>query len=381
MSFYNRTLKSHYTKLPNELIRNKNISDGAFRFICWIVSHSEGFKISFKSIENQLGYGRAKMRSIISEAEENNYLVRVKIRNEKGQFEQDYYVFSDVEDCIDFKSTSEFEQLESRVLKSTPGPGVTYPPVGDTTVVLATGGPTTPHKKNNIEKKKIKEEQREKEESLTQDFDAEISENSPEPENAIASPKSENSALAQIGISQLTENLASGQNSSPLVNAEKCSIEPVIKEQRAALMPQGSSVLTSNPPAPQPSQIERYRDLDASGTKLTKLELQQWAKQELGEIIATYRKSGCILVGGEDVSSEFAVFVARKNCRRGEQPEIALGFNVIRKCEENPRQWQNIQAWVFEWQAGKNTGQSVNIGAAIAAQQKAQETPKYSFKF
>ena len=94
---------SGYTKLPNELIRNLKVSDGTFRFICWIHSHIDGFHVSFTSIKSSLGYGREKLRSIISEAEQNNYLVRVKIQDEKGRYDWDYHVFAEVSECKLFK--------------------------------------------------------------------------------------------------------------------------------------------------------------------------------------------------------------------------------------------------------------------------------------
>ena len=91
----------NFTQISNDLIRNKKVSDGAFRLICWVTSHSDGFDISFTGIRAALGYGRDGLRSIIKNAEENNYLVRQRSRDEQtGQFDWDYYIFANQQDAI-----------------------------------------------------------------------------------------------------------------------------------------------------------------------------------------------------------------------------------------------------------------------------------------
>lgn len=112
---------SGYTKLPNELIRNQSIGDGTFRFIAWIQSHADGFTVSFASIKSGLGYGREKLRTIIKEAEDNGYLVRLKVKDSQGRYDWDYYVFADKEECRLFKAAN----------PGVANPGVAHPPVGE----------------------------------------------------------------------------------------------------------------------------------------------------------------------------------------------------------------------------------------------------------
>jgi hypothetical protein len=153
---------SGYTKLPNELIRNQNIGDGTFRFIAWIQSHADGFSVSFASIKAGLGYGREKLRTIIKEAEENGYLLRLKIKDSHGRYDWDYYVFADKEECSLFKATHPGVVYPPVDEPPTGKPGVGKPPVDDRVYGSSVGGCDPPHKKN-INSEDKKEEEKEKE--------------------------------------------------------------------------------------------------------------------------------------------------------------------------------------------------------------------------
>lgn len=100
-----RSPSSHYTMIPNHLIRNQNLSDSAFRLISWISSHQEGFEISFNSIKLNLGYGREKLRKILKEAEEAFHLVRRKINGEGGLFDWEYHIFLEPADAIAYRKS------------------------------------------------------------------------------------------------------------------------------------------------------------------------------------------------------------------------------------------------------------------------------------
>jgi hypothetical protein len=138
----------NFTQIPNDLIRNRDVSDGAFRLICWITSHSEGFDISFSGIRAALGYGRDGLRSIIKNAEDNNYLVRVRTRDEEtGQFDWDYHIFAHQQDAIAFRDLV-FQQ-DSTAIDGSSTPGGTID--GSATSGSASGGSPTggadhPHK-------------------------------------------------------------------------------------------------------------------------------------------------------------------------------------------------------------------------------------------
>ncbi len=98
--------RNHYTQISNSLIRDtSSIDDGAFRLICWMTSHDEGFEMNFSSIQQALGYGRDKLRKILKTAEVHNYLVRRRVHDESGCFDWEYHIFKDTVDAIAFKET------------------------------------------------------------------------------------------------------------------------------------------------------------------------------------------------------------------------------------------------------------------------------------
>jgi hypothetical protein len=150
---------SGYTKLPNELIRNLSIGDGTFRFIAWVHSHVDGFHISFASVKVHLGYGRDKLRAILTEAEKNDYLVRLKIQDKKGRYDWDYYVFTETEECKSFKAIRGISP--GTVYPEVVCPGVDNPSVVEPVDGLSVGGNEPPHKKNIIPKEQKEKEQEE----------------------------------------------------------------------------------------------------------------------------------------------------------------------------------------------------------------------------
>ncbi|WP_341531395.1 hypothetical protein WKK05_37420 (plasmid) [Nostoc sp. UHCC 0302] len=147
--------KQHYTPVSNALIRNPEIDDGTFRLICWMTSHVEGWEVNFASIQKALSYGRDKLRKILKTAENQNYLVRRKIRVEGGLFDFEYHIFKDTEDAIAFRESLPQEELTSDVFS---GGGSTRG--GSTRGGSARGGESDPHKEEQYRENQIKEEKR-----------------------------------------------------------------------------------------------------------------------------------------------------------------------------------------------------------------------------
>jgi hypothetical protein len=203
------------------------------------------------------------------------------------------------------------------------------------------GGESTPLLEEQYrEKQKEEKQKREELPGLTSDFS--VAEDFSQSETTQKEPDQPTPELSALlpkipQSSSQTENPAFG--SKVLGSFDKHEQTNIV---------QFSSVAVSS--SRDAAKLEKYQQLDAEGVTLKKPELVDWASLEIGQYVLTYRKSGCILTGGNDVSSEFAVYVAKQNCRKGQEPTIALGFNVINKCETDPRHWQKLVAWVVEWQ-------------------------------
>jgi hypothetical protein len=126
-----------------------SLTDSTFRLICWVASHDENFDISFAIIEKYLGYKRDKIRSAIKNAEQNDYLVRVRDNNsEDGTFDWQYYIFTNKED------TKLFRENHQSISGSS---------IGGSSI----GGSSTPHIEEQYEKKQKIKEQREEEDPPT----------------------------------------------------------------------------------------------------------------------------------------------------------------------------------------------------------------------
>ena len=321
---------SGYTKLPNELIRNLKISDGTFRLISWVHSHIDGFHISFSSIKSSLGYGREKLRAIITEAEQNNYLVRVKIQDEKGRYDWDYHVFAEASECKLFKlehgmNTSYPEGVNPSVVQ----PSVVHPPTGEPVDGSPVGGCAPPHKKN-IKSKDQKEKK-----------------------------QGENSPHSQ------TENGEKGEEKSQPVEVEIFESESALKQigfpdqiKPESFLPTDNPSLRQNSAAPltkAETTADRVRRVYQETGNLPRIpaELEAWVQSDLGsKIVASYRKSGRITtIKQGDIQPDFARYVSAQN--KGK--DIDYGYSYIRSLEKDPTKWETLAALVIKWQASKTT--------------------------
>ena len=334
---------SGYTKLPNELIRNLKISDGTFRFISWVHSHVDGFNVSFASIKSSLGYGREKLRSIVSEAEQNNYLVRVKIQDEKGRYDWDYHVFAEVSECKLFK-------LERGIDNSYPGavnPSVDEPSVDEPVDGSTVGGCEPPHKKNI----KSKDQELEKQKK-----------NPPNPQTENGEKGEEKSQSVQVEI------LESG-------SGDQIRLPGQVKPE--SLQQTDNPSLRQNSPAPlakAETTADRVRRTWQETGILPRIpmEFESLAQEDLGsDLIASYRKSGRITTTKQgDIQPDFARYVSAQN--KGK--DIDYGYSYIRSLEKDPTKWETLAALVIKWQAS-NGNDALNITKEISKQNQ----PDYSW--
>lgn len=92
----------------NTIVLDKNLGDTAYRLIQYLYMCClfEDKDISIESIRKDIGWGVEKTKSAIKNAKNANYLIVQQIHGDGGLFDFDYYLFSDPNDCIDFKEKS-----------------------------------------------------------------------------------------------------------------------------------------------------------------------------------------------------------------------------------------------------------------------------------
>ena len=91
-------LGKHYTRIFNSAARDKRLSRRARGLLLEIMSHTEGFGISVKSLVASGPEGKAAINAGLRELEDHGYLNRYRPRNDRGQLGQAVYRVTDMPD-------------------------------------------------------------------------------------------------------------------------------------------------------------------------------------------------------------------------------------------------------------------------------------------
>ena len=93
MNKLNNDIKKNFTIIPNDIIRNKNISDRARFIFCYMASMPEDWKFYQGAMAKELGYTKDTLRKYIEELLESGYLYREQ-RREEGKFDSYDYTLN-----------------------------------------------------------------------------------------------------------------------------------------------------------------------------------------------------------------------------------------------------------------------------------------------
>lgn len=90
MPIIRRTFKfeGQFTQIPNTWLRDERLSLRAKGLLAQLLSHSEGWSVTMRSLASFNGCGRDAIRSAVRELEENGYLLRRQDRSEAGEFSE-----------------------------------------------------------------------------------------------------------------------------------------------------------------------------------------------------------------------------------------------------------------------------------------------------
>lgn len=125
-----------FTIIPNDWIRNSELSPHANYLLIYLVSHQIGYQIRFEQISAETGLGVRALRSAISELQNTGWLIATREKKPNGQL-----------------GTYRFEVTEARVRLST----VAHATVDHATVAHRTDNKKTILKENNIKENNDKE--------------------------------------------------------------------------------------------------------------------------------------------------------------------------------------------------------------------------------
>jgi predicted transcriptional regulator len=93
MNKLNNKIKENFTIIPNEIIRNKNISDRARFIFCYMASMPDDWKFYQGAMAKELGYTKDTLRKYIDELLTTGYLHREQ-RREEGKFDSYDYTLN-----------------------------------------------------------------------------------------------------------------------------------------------------------------------------------------------------------------------------------------------------------------------------------------------
>lgn len=78
--------ETDFTMFHNDVIRNPDLSWEAAGVLLYLLSKPDNWTVSHNHLVNYRDAGHAKIRRILRELEDAGYLVRERVRNEKGVF-------------------------------------------------------------------------------------------------------------------------------------------------------------------------------------------------------------------------------------------------------------------------------------------------------
>jgi hypothetical protein len=93
MNKLNNKIKDNFTIIPNEIIRNKSLSDRARFIFCYMASMPDDWKFYQGVMAKELGYTKDTLRKYIEELLETGYLDREQ-RREVGKFDSYDYTLN-----------------------------------------------------------------------------------------------------------------------------------------------------------------------------------------------------------------------------------------------------------------------------------------------
>ena len=93
MNKLNNKIKDNFTIIPNDIIRNKSLSDRARFIFCYMASMPDDWKFYQGAMAKELGYTKDTLRKYIEELLETGYLDREQ-RREVGKFDSYDYTLN-----------------------------------------------------------------------------------------------------------------------------------------------------------------------------------------------------------------------------------------------------------------------------------------------
>jgi predicted transcriptional regulator len=81
-----RTDNQPFSQIPNDAIRDPRISSNAFRLLAYLMSHQDGYEITYEQIERQTGLGRKAINSARDQLIQLGWVLTERPKRNDGKF-------------------------------------------------------------------------------------------------------------------------------------------------------------------------------------------------------------------------------------------------------------------------------------------------------
>ncbi len=127
----NCSITREFTQIPNELLRNPNISHKAKSILCLLLSNREGWTSYIETIKKFSKEGDEAIRSGLSELEEHGYLLRVRYRDKQTKvWRGSFWAYTDIPNNFNMEGQIEtVNEMGYEVAFGTENPQVENPDV------------------------------------------------------------------------------------------------------------------------------------------------------------------------------------------------------------------------------------------------------------
>lgn len=100
----NCSISKDFTQIPNDVLRNVNISAKAKALLCLLLSNKNGWFSHFTSIQGFMKEGDCAIQSGLQELEYLGYLLRIKYRNKKTKaWKGSFWAYTDIPQKFDLQ--------------------------------------------------------------------------------------------------------------------------------------------------------------------------------------------------------------------------------------------------------------------------------------
>lgn len=75
-----------FSMIPNKAIRDPELNAGSFRLLSYLMSHNDGYDLTYRQIERETGLGTHAIKNAVKTLSSRGWLKAVRIKLENGQY-------------------------------------------------------------------------------------------------------------------------------------------------------------------------------------------------------------------------------------------------------------------------------------------------------